>query len=902
MSLSAEVVELFDKPETERIPVTSRRLEWLRAHIMSAPVLLAAYFTAFPLIFYRGFWAWIWRAGLSNAHDGSAHNSIARIYDLSIFPDTFGWTQSYFGGMPFPNFYPPLFYWCVALLHHTQLFTFELAFKVMTAWPIILMPPLLWIFAWRLSDKNIFTATWTALLVVWLMTDPRSSGSITWSSGLDYHSTFISGFYTQPLGFVLLVAWFLSYLNAHRKPWRFALACLLLALTVLASFFNAITAAVIVLAMLGSDILRSFRAGDSVERKETHRALIVHLLVPLTAAGLTLFWTVPMLSTYRYFVTLPFNIFPMTPFLWGLYALSILGVVAFARRPTRGMGILLITCFVFATLMILSAIFPPRWFPFQSHRFLATLNFLLTVPAGFGISFLFERLTSIFRRKSAQLRPRARSYPTYALGVFLALFMVVGYAFTRSSLLSSYIELLRVTSFYPIVSANEVAFPEDIELTEQERAPGNLSESGVGAQKKLAQQGAVAVRDVLRFGREHPEGSYLVVFESSQLPTSRAIAQYLGAQGNQTLLAVFREDSPNSLFMYPLVNAFSVEKDSFGISSALADDVGFPKQSLTRHLDRARLLGVRYLVVRGNKMKALLAQESQVLNRYDLGAWSIFELRTEQPPIRALEFRPALVITDFSLKERRRNGRNFIRFAEEQFADGWFDVPLVNLPGARIEDWKQPDDLYGFGAIILDKYDCGDCDITYQRLQDFAQRRPLILLQSDAPLFQKIHSHLGDFPMAEVVERQTSDPGEWMSNIQRGPTFDYSLSPLRSEWAAIRRILETHKVPTQAAGVSGQVDQYKLNINSPQSSEAIPVLLRVSYHPNWLRSDGGALYMASPAFMLAFVHQSVSITYQRRLLDYVGLYISGVTLIALLSLTIWGSVNGLRSIKSRRGR
>jgi hypothetical protein len=105
------------------------------------------------------------------------------------FPDTFGWTQSYFGGMPFPNFYPPLFYWCVALLHHTQLFSFEMAFKLMTAWPIILMPAVLWIFAWRLSNKNIFTATWAALLVVWLMTDPRSSGSIIWPSGLDYHST-----------------------------------------------------------------------------------------------------------------------------------------------------------------------------------------------------------------------------------------------------------------------------------------------------------------------------------------------------------------------------------------------------------------------------------------------------------------------------------------------------------------------------------------------------------------------------------------------------------------------------------------------------------------------------------------------------------------------------------------
>jgi hypothetical protein len=85
MSLSAEVVELFDNPEKKRIPLTQGRLAGVRTHLMSAPVLLAAYFTAFPVIFYRGFWTWIWRAGLSNSWDGSAHNSISLIYDQSIF-------------------------------------------------------------------------------------------------------------------------------------------------------------------------------------------------------------------------------------------------------------------------------------------------------------------------------------------------------------------------------------------------------------------------------------------------------------------------------------------------------------------------------------------------------------------------------------------------------------------------------------------------------------------------------------------------------------------------------------------------------------------------------------------------------------------------------------------------
>src|SRR5437764_6556753 len=85
---------------------------------------------ALPLILSRRLWQEIWSGVLSRGWDGTGHYAIAQIYNSSIFPDTFGWTNSYFGGMPFPNFYPPLFYWLVALLQHTHLFSFATAFKL----------------------------------------------------------------------------------------------------------------------------------------------------------------------------------------------------------------------------------------------------------------------------------------------------------------------------------------------------------------------------------------------------------------------------------------------------------------------------------------------------------------------------------------------------------------------------------------------------------------------------------------------------------------------------------------------------------------------------------------------------------------------------------------------------
>lgn len=70
------------------------------------------------------------RRGVARGWDGSGHNAIGTLYDQVIFPNTFGWTGAYCGGMPFPNFYPPLFYWLVALLHHTHLVSFSTALKI----------------------------------------------------------------------------------------------------------------------------------------------------------------------------------------------------------------------------------------------------------------------------------------------------------------------------------------------------------------------------------------------------------------------------------------------------------------------------------------------------------------------------------------------------------------------------------------------------------------------------------------------------------------------------------------------------------------------------------------------------------------------------------------------------
>ncbi len=270
------------------------------------------------------------------------------------------------------------------------------------------------------------------------------------------------------------------------------------------------------------------------------------------------------------------------------------------------------------------------------------------------------------------------------------------------------------------------------------------------------------ISSVLEFARNRRDGLYLVEVLPSVLPgglvrsDSLALNAYLGSQGNQTISIVYREASPNSSFFNAELNAFSSYRENFGISSALLSDLDFINQPFAQHIKRLQFIGVRYLIIGTPEIKSELSREGEIVARHDIGDWTIFEIRPIAAPIRTLQYRPALVVSDFTVKLRRRNQYDFIRLAEEQFNDAWFDVLLVRSPERRLDLLPQ---LEQFGALVIDTYDYQDEAKALVQLKNFAQNHTLILLSSDAPLFNRIKSEI---PRAVVIERPREDPGDWI--------------------------------------------------------------------------------------------------------------------------------------------
>lgn len=782
--------------------------------------------TLFPLALTSFIWLEVIRGVASRSIDGSGHYAAAQIYDREIFPDTFGWTNAYFAGMSFPNFYPPLFFWLVSALHRTGLISFGAAFKLVVAVPLILMPLMFWALAYVHSGKDQQIAIWAAIASATLYSLGEAFQP---NAGLDRSSTLVDGFYTQPLGFVLLLSWILVYLMPRQGIRQFAAAATLLSLTVLANFFNAITAIIVIAAVLICDVVAWMRATDPAQRALQQRNFGWHFVSPLFAVALAAFWLVPMLSSYEYLVTRPF-IWPlsrlMTTPLWCWYFLAGIGAVIGWRRSTNRLRPYLLACAILLIALIFSGSFAPAWFPLQVFRFFSMINFLLCLPVGISLAYVVQLYLE--RKSQRGSVSKATGPPTLTKQIAIVVISVAllgVLAFAMSSKKSTKAFAFYTPETYPRISG------------------------------------------LLEFARDHKDGRYLVEvlpsFADSGLVRSDSLAlnAYLGAQGNQTVSIVYREASANSSFFNAELNAFSAYRENFGISSALMSDLDFVNQPLAQHIKRLQFIGVRYLIIGSAKMKEQLRREPDVVAAHDIDDWTIFELHDAiTAPVRTLAYRPALVVSDFTVKMRRRNQYDFMRLAEEEFNDAWFDVLLVRSQERRIDLLPQLDQ---FGALVLDTYEYQDEAKALLQLKTFAQNHTLILLSSDAPLFNRIKAEV---PHAVVIERPREAPGDWI--VAEDPSEHYDATAIRATWKAIRSALDRDKVTVTS------------------SEQPAPMLIAQTFHPKWVRSDNQPLYAATPFFTFGFFDQNPVLSFQRTRYDRWALWCSAgaLTLLGVLAL------------------
>lgn len=477
------------------------------------------------------------------------------------------------------------------------------------------------------------------------------------------------------------------------------------------------------------------------------------------------------------------------------------------KKPTEKKIIYGLTCVILFILCFILAPFMPIWFPFQSNRFLATLNFLLCIPAGDFIAHLVRIIEYKYLKKNLQ-----------PLEYVVPILVVIGLSV-----------LLKAPVF-------DLAFYKK-EMDER-------------------------VAPILEFAADRKDGRYLVEVPDQRYPAAqldgRAISAYLGSQGNEVTGVVFREASPNSIFFNPVINAFSAHPDSYGISSVLSDDLDFAEQPIHKHIERAKFIGVRYFVIISPWIKERLSRDQSIAHRYEIGAWTIYEIA--DPIIEkasVLENKPALLVSSFTVKGRKSDEISYIRLVEEQFNDAWFEVMLARSAEQSVDKLSKTDN---FGALIVEKYSYEDIQVAFDKLLDYSYRNTLILIDDEDPLFKMIEDNKSMFPHLYILERPSEASGHLLSSEQ--PTTSYAESRIRTLWKQIRTLLEQTKRQVERASVKSQaISSNKMTLNVSTEGEDIPILLRASFHPNWRREDHQPIYAVTPFFTLTFADRDFNFSY-----------------------------------------
>ena len=145
-----------------------------------------------------------WNLPIVGGWDGAGHAAVGEYYAKHIFPSTWGWIPNWFGGMPFPQFYPPLFFFFVALL--SKIFYFFSYTNIFKAFVILLQIILSGILAWvtkNITKSNV--AGWIGGIICLIFSSAEYFGVTSY--GITISSTFNNGFLAQLLGFIFLLFW-----------------------------------------------------------------------------------------------------------------------------------------------------------------------------------------------------------------------------------------------------------------------------------------------------------------------------------------------------------------------------------------------------------------------------------------------------------------------------------------------------------------------------------------------------------------------------------------------------------------------------------------------------------------------------------------------------------------------
>ncbi len=551
-----------------------------------------------------------WRSPVTSSFDGMSHFSVGEYYAKHTFPKTWGWTPLWFGGMPFPDFYPPLYYLVTALLYHLLPFSYTTVTKTFLCFLLTVLPGLS---AWvgLAQTRNWWAALAAGCLTLLAISSPE------YALGIAVYSTVTQGLFTQLLGYICLLLWYRYFFAADESLISRLLAGLFLFLLLLCNVHIVPVAVLFIVVWATLATIRSMRARDVRALYTELKSRAPLIFVPLAAVA---FWYVPMLAHSQYFVTIALPSIPLSDSLalWLVPAgLTLVAVVWSIYRRDGPIQTVALVCILLAlgSTFEIYRIFPSL--PIQPARILASFTFLSCIPIG----YLFGHLIGWVSRPALRW---------VAFAVLMTPFVW-------------------------------------IQHIQRETAEDNLVDAP-GVPWKVMQRFANSIQPYSSLASVEIPPTYL------EDPTYLSINNLLSGAGVDTTYIAFRESSISSIFMTPVRNSLSQNTEAWGIETFLGFDSDFLSQEVNRHLDRAAFMGIGSFITSSAPMARVMEKSGRVLLEDRFDDWRLYGFPNPPARAEILRNQPAIFFGPVTFKKRSTWSYDYVRLQEEILFQDQFDT------------------------------------------------------------------------------------------------------------------------------------------------------------------------------------------------------------------------------------
>jgi hypothetical protein len=765
----------------------------------------------------------VYQSVIPGGWDGVPHYAIADIYAHKLFPAMGGWVDEYFAGMPYPNFYPPIFYMIVAGLTKLGLST-KAAFLSVQTLASAAVPLLTYLCARRLASRGgagrraqagdegagLDTGRVAGLVAGAITVGFMVDHSPLYRVGITLHSTFDAGLSTQLLSHTVLLVFYWALLAADERRGAAVLAAVAFAFVPFTNIHMVWPAAFLFLPLA---IVRVVSAKSPAERR---RALIIHGAIGLAGVLIAACWTIPMVANLRYVPTQALDRPPPGLIAFAFMRIGIYvvfgGLAAAARRDPRALSL------VGSLLLLLTfALLPSSRIPVLRDLALQPMRLLVAFPflAAFLVGYLVSAARDVIRRPWAQL----------AVGGACAVLF-----FARFKL--------------------------------GDLPQGNISQAQMDRYENVL--GPVAGRT---------DGRVLVEVGPDGLADPFSLQALVGMRGARSLTTVFRESALDVMFAVPLRNSFSAKPEAFGIDHKITGSE-LAASSLPSVLARLELFNIRYFAVRSDSVKAQIQRLPDLHRISPEGSWELWGFDADAPGYaRVPEYAPVLTFARFSVKPRPDDGVDFVRLGEEMFEAGRLQIPLALARDGRLD---RNDDWERFQVALITEYRYDQIDRAYEAIERVSRDRTVVLWPSVDPLYARLVELGKSRPTLRFVEAEPTSP-----LLLAKPRLAGRLACKR-----IMAALDAVKEPLRAAPVvtSARLDGREAEVVLDREPEKpVPIWVRQGYFPSWKNDSGEPVYLATPTFQLTFARARTTQLHFRftpvdwiaRLLSLVGLVVAG---------------------------